>query len=351
MSGERICFVVPRFHTNLFFATEALIKAGAEVHVIAEYSAPQQSSYSIITPYLLARRSKLDVLSHLKKIDPTLIISRRLEHRNDIRRVIHLYSFAKRKKTLIYSQSPVTRRRSLLRLFFLKLMALPIYRITPVGSFEPKIQAAPFSKYLPWPIAPVETCLERVSMPLKILCVGKLMIERKNHKLLIDAIDRLGNLAKHVKLTIVGTTLNHRGVSSDYFHSLKELSRNKHSQFEFSILENVEFSDMPHLYRDHDLCVLPAQREALGSAPIEAMAYGVIPIISTQCGSSTYIQDGVNGFTFNPDTPNQLQNILSNLVQDQNLVREIQRNVFSYATTELSAERFLQRFSEILKLL
>ena len=58
---------------------------------------------------------------------------------------------------------------------------------------------------------------------------------------------------------------------------------------------------MPEVYAAHDICILPSFAEPLGTSPVEAMAYGTVPIISAQCGSAGYLTSGRDGFVFDPD--------------------------------------------------
>jgi hypothetical protein len=63
-NGKTILFVVPRFHTNLFFATRALVRAGYKVHVFARKSATLED-YSVVTPRVFD--GKLDVIKIRKE--------------------------------------------------------------------------------------------------------------------------------------------------------------------------------------------------------------------------------------------------------------------------------------------
>ncbi|WP_145963062.1 hypothetical protein [Mangrovicoccus ximenensis] len=50
---SRILFVAPRFHTNLFFATKALVEAGHEVEVFVPKREPAED-WSFVTPRIFA---------------------------------------------------------------------------------------------------------------------------------------------------------------------------------------------------------------------------------------------------------------------------------------------------------
>lgn len=60
-------------------------------------------------------------------------------------------------------------------------------------------------------------------------------------------------------------------------------------------------SDPSDLYKRAKFFVLPAKVVFANNALLEAMSYGVVPLISRQSGSELIVEDGVNGFIFEYD--------------------------------------------------
>ncbi|WP_020574960.1 glycosyltransferase [Actinopolymorpha alba] len=60
-----------------------------------------------------------------------------------------------------------------------------------------------------------------------------------------------------------------------------------------------------------EVLVVPSREEALGLAPLEAMAAGCVPVVSGIGGLAESVTDGVNGFTCPPEDPAELASALS----------------------------------------
>ena len=50
-----------------------------------------------------------------------------------------------------------------------------------------------------------------------------------------------------------------------------------------------------------DLLLLPSLHESFGLVALEAMACGVVPLVTSRGGAGEFIQDGINGFLRDPD--------------------------------------------------
>ena len=62
--------------------------------------------------------------------------------------------------------------------------------------------------------------------------------------------------------------------------------------------------------------VHPSVSEGYGMTVPEAMSYGKVVVVSTGTGSSMLIEDGVNGYTFNPRDVDSIKSILVDLKND-----------------------------------
>lgn len=69
----------------------------------------------------------------------------------------------------------------------------------------------------------------------------------------------------------------------------------------------VAYESLPSLFREADVYLQPSRSEPWGLAVNEALAAGMPAIVSRQCGCHTdLIREGVNGFTFDAESPDQL---------------------------------------------
>src|SRR5262249_36974949 len=80
-------------------------------------------------------------------------------------------------------------------------------------------------------------------------------------------------------------------------------------------------ADLRYLLRDVDCVIAPSRvPETGGLAVREALAQGV-PVLASRFGAlSEVVRDGVNGFTFDPERPSDLADLLRRLAANQSLL-------------------------------
>jgi glycosyltransferase involved in cell wall biosynthesis len=119
--------------------------------------------------------------------------------------------------------------------------------------------------------------------PVRFLYIGRLA-EMKNVHNLITAIGRLEGDAC---LTIVG--------GGDDADELRRLANEQSCSIEF--IDNVDNSDLPEIYRRHDVFVMPQlYASGMSKVMIEAMSCGLPTISSNLEAHREVITDGVNGY-------------------------------------------------------
>ena len=110
--------------------------------------------------------------------------------------------------------------------------------------------------------------------------------ERKGGQIALDTFYKLQANGIPVHLTIIGcvppVSINDKNITVIPFID-------KHSETEAARLYNI--------IRNSDFLLLPTRAECAGVAFCEASAFGVPSITTDTGGVSTYVQDGVNGFT------------------------------------------------------
>lgn len=82
--------------------------------------------------------------------------------------------------------------------------------------------------------------------------------------------------------------------------------------------------DLAELYRKMDIFCFPTRRESesLGLVGLEAMACGCILVGSNKFGPSSYIENGVNAFSFNPFSCEELLNTVVKVLNLSSLEKE-----------------------------
>lgn len=121
-----------------------------------------------------------------------------------------------------------------------------------------------------------------------VLSVGELN-ENKNQKVIINAIAHLKDEKIHYFLAGNGPLRE----------KLEEQAK------KLKVEEKVHFlgyrRDLPAIYKQVDVFVLPSYREGLGLAAIEAMSFGLPIVTSNKHGINDYSEDGVSGFKYEPN--------------------------------------------------
>jgi glycosyltransferase involved in cell wall biosynthesis len=341
-------FVVPRFHTNLFSAVRALKEAGHIVNLICrDHEGIEDHSFAQpIYPGLDASISNLS--SILRRLAPDLVIIRRikgLSERVFVAAVLGGY------RRIAYDQAPYLQARHLWRAVTDLIRGMPYRRFTPVLGIDPAGHPDRFSTYVPFPIE-MPPDLTRDYAPegrVRILCVGKLSQPRKNQQLLIDVLETLWRAGRrNFSLTLAGSSADsiNEGDQS-YLRSLEAQAASGLLKGHIEIRPDVPFAGMGELYRTHDVCILPASNEPLGTSPQEAMGYGVVPVISSSCGSAGYIKDLDCGFIVDLSAPETIERVLDKLLSDPVLLPKLGQKARAAAAERFSDALFVRRMEAL----
>ncbi len=149
------------------------------------------------------------------------------------------------------------------------------------------------------------------STEFNILCVGRL-IERKGQHHLLRAFADLSNQHQApLRLILAGT--------GDFEPKLHQLAH------ELGIAEHVQFlgcvprEEMPKVYQDADLFVLPSQNEGMSIALLEAMASALPVVVSQTGGTDELVIDSINGLVVEWADVGALAGAIERLAVNSNL--------------------------------
>lgn len=286
----RVLFVLPRFHTNLHYALTALVRCGVEpVLLVREEGRGGVDGVRIIAAPR-ARLGLAEARGVLRAERPDLVVIRKTR---GLARPVHLAALLGGVPSVGYDQRPLLSPRPPLHGPRGMLQGRPRRRFTPVhGLPRPHARPDPTASYVPFPVATPEDATARSWAPggvVRLLCVAKLAEARKNHHLLIRALERLADQAPFT-LTLVGSASLQIGAPDPRLLGwLRAYPRTGAIGHRVRVLEDVPFERMADLYAGHDVCILPSSSEPLGTAPLEAMGHGCAALVSEQCGSAWYV--------------------------------------------------------------
>ncbi|MEQ9667660.1 glycosyltransferase family 4 protein [Coleofasciculus sp. G2-EDA-02] len=188
-----------------------------------------------------------------------------------------------------------------------------------------------------------------------ILYAGRIHPEKGIH-LLLDAFAILCQQFPDVKLRILGPSRqNQGGGGEDYLHSLKIKAQELPVEFSEPIFEGKKLAEA---YRTADLFCYPSlaeKGESFGVAPLEAMATGLVPIVSNLDCFRDFIEEGKTGYFFDHRSPNAAKTLSSTLTSallnhkatgEMAIQASQNATCFSY---ENIAKLYLAEFEELLK--
>lgn len=359
----KILFILPRYHTNQYFWTKTLKERGHEVFYLAAEKVPALENYALAEPLVVKHRplpewlrklfswymktftgkvrdqflslpERNDLRQHLTDIKPELVVIREISY------PLSFFSYLECKKLglpiIRYTQYPLELpERWLTRLFeFLKIV--PNISITPArlkrgnrqnpdtsAYYVPLITDFPFNgaskHYAPFDV-------------VRILFVGKFVSVRKNHLLLLDALNQVKNRL-NFKLTMVGGDGN---ADPKYLALIKKHIELYNLADKVELLANVPHGEMSKLYAESDLFVLPSTNEAFSISPIEAMNYAVPVIITDTNGAKHAVIDGENGYVVKTNDTADLAEKLLLSAKDTEVLAKMGQNAFLYHQKEHS---------------
>ncbi|MEM9213300.1 MAG: glycosyltransferase family 4 protein [Cyanobacteria bacterium P01_F01_bin.150] len=153
---------------------------------------------------------------------------------------------------------------------------------------------------------PIDTAAFRPEFKAKreskiVLYVGRIHPEKGIH-ILIDAFQYLSQKSRNIKLRIIGPYRQDQGGGGvNYFKLLKSKIQKCKGIVEF-IEPIFDTSILAQEYQRADIFCYPSlaeKGESFGIAPLEAMACGLVPVVSDLQCFKDFIHDGKNGHFFN----------------------------------------------------
>jgi len=118
------------------------------------------------------------------------------------------------------------------------------------------------------------------------------------------------------------------------------------------ITDHVTFlgqrSDVPELLGRTRVFVLTSRSESVSIAMLEAMAFGVVPVVSDVGDLRTYVEDNVTGYILSGEDIAGFSKRISQLLQDEPLRTRLAQNARNFVTARCGRRKLTQRWAQIL---
>lgn len=120
---------------------------------------------------------------------------------------------------------------------------------------------------------------------------------------------------------------------------------------QIKLVQPMEASELAEFYSDKDVFFSLNEYDTFSISTAEAMAAGVIPVITNQTGMSSFIEEGVNGFTVRYGDTKYLSAIINKIASmDHNKLSELKRNVsaiYEKLNWAIAAESYVQQYKQL----
>lgn len=160
--------------------------------------------------------------------------------------------------------------------------------------------------------------------------------ERKGVETTTQAVTKLLREREGITISFIGTARPIERTLQDYDEDLWP---------RIEIIPYYRNDNLAHILNKCDISLMPSTYEAFGIAPLEAMACGVVPVVTQISGPATYMQDGENGLTIPVDDPDALRKAIERLIDDDAIYKRCQdgglKTVASYDWSDIARERIL----------
>lgn len=190
--------------------------------------------------------------------------------------------------------------------------------------------------------------------PIKDIIYAGRIHKEKGINLLIDAFSKLQIEYPEATLTILGPhDLKSGGSGNTYLDFLKEKAKDLNVNFLAPIYDQKSFVEELSAHRIFCYPSQAVKGEACPLAPMEAMAIGLIPIVSDIPQFNDYISHHINGLIFklSENSVDNLFNELKLLFNDEKLQQELRNQALKTIqnqSTNKIAELYLKHFSMLL---
>lgn len=162
----------------------------------------------------------------------------------------------------------------------------------------------------------------------RVLFVGQIG-QRKGMSYLFQGYERFRR--PDSELHVVGNFVASQGIYARYTHLYRHTT-------------NVPQSELPALFHDADVFILPTLVEGMPLVVLEAMACGV-PVITTKHGSGEILRDGIDGFFVPIRDAEAIASRLEQLYRDPDLRERLGRNAREQAL-RYSWESYAQKAAD-----
>ncbi|CAG4888371.1 glycosyltransferase family 4 protein [Paraburkholderia gardini] len=167
--------------------------------------------------------------------------------------------------------------------------------------------------------------------PVNVAFAGRAVFW-KGFTYLTEAMTNVLTRYPHVNLGLFGTGSTEAEVLAAFPEAVRA---------RITVVPRYDNKELPALLGGYQVFAFPSLTEGFGMAPLEAMACGLVPVISDIPGPREYMRDGVNGIVVPPRDANALEMAIAGVIDDRERWLALRRGALAtavnYSWTDLAA--------------
>tara|TARA_B100000941_G_scaffold253865_1_gene201759 strand:- start:8 stop:754 length:747 start_codon:yes stop_codon:yes gene_type:complete len=173
---------------------------------------------------------------------------------------------------------------------------------------------------------------------IRVLFVGW-MDREKGVMEILDALVH-SSLSQSISLELVGE-------GNAYMEALERVEKNSLSEI-VSFRGWLQAGDLEATYRNADVFLLPSWMEGLPNAMVEAMAAGLVPVVSAVGNIPSVVTHGENGLLVQPKDSRSIELALQQILLDRSLVEKLGKKAYQFARDNFSTEVAVGKLTKVL---
>lgn len=178
--------------------------------------------------------------------------------------------------------------------------------------------------------------------PIRLLYIGVLE-DRRNITFMIEVMKVLKTFMIPFEFTIVGDG------EKSYVNECISLVHKYGLSKDITFGESKPQSELPAIYKSHDIFLLPSKYEIFGMVILEAMLFGRIVLSSNNGGSDAVINDGKNGFILGIESPMAWAKKIKDIYDGKYSAEKISHNAHEIVLNRCTWENAAHQFENVIR--
>ncbi|NUN64428.1 glycosyltransferase family 4 protein [Pseudanabaena biceps] len=156
---------------------------------------------------------------------------------------------------------------------------------------------------------------------IRIAHIGS-YIPRKGIHYSVPALNSILKNFPNVEVTFLGTIVPKERVLADFDPAITD---------RIHVVPTYQNSELPHLLAEHSIHLFPSLSEGFGLAVVEAMACGLVPIVTEIPGPTEIVKHDFDAIVIPPRNTSAIEDAIIKLISDHNYLEKLRTNAYQTA--------------------